>query len=193
MSEFNEEKITSLGEENYKWYILVTYNTQRAVAPIPNDEKRRAQKLQKLISAKHLEGFVKEIFVPIVEQKDFHTQEIIEINLAPGYIFINANLTPEVKELIRYSQIGLLMGGYEKPTEIPESTIQKNKDKIAKKAGEGSSFEIGQVVKIISGNFLDFSGVVTKVLDDKGCVEVSISIFGRYESIVFHITEIQKQ
>ena len=52
-------------------------------------------------------------------------------------------------------------------------------------------FAIGDKVKIVKGSFCDFDGTVKKVHAVEGTVQVTISIFGRSESIELDFSQIR--
>lgn len=190
MNDFIEEKIDNYSE--YKWYTLQTYNALKARMNFINDEKRRIKKLQDLIKKQGLEEYFKEIFLPLIEKKDIYTQELQEVNLAPGYIFVHMHLTNEVKSFLMHSQTGLLMGGYNTPHIVSEEKIKKLKNNVAAKLNLNTSFYVGEVVKITNRDFADFDGIITELFMEEGYANVSISIFGRNTLIKFRLTDLEK-
>jgi transcription antitermination factor NusG len=184
---FKEEKINF---SEYKWYIMSTFNTLKARTTLINDEKNKIKKLETLIKSEELEEYFEEIFIPITLKKNIYTQELKEVNLAPGYIFIKMNLTNKVKSFLINIRIGLLMGGYKEPKIVSEEIIQKMKQNVENyNSGEGI-FSIGETVKITNRDFADFDGIITEIFEDSA--NVSISIFGRHTIIKFKITDLEK-
>jgi transcription termination/antitermination protein NusG len=190
MNQFIEEKINNLYE--YKWYILQTYNSLKARTNFVNDERIREKKLHEILKARNLDEYVQEIFIPALEKKDLYTQELKSINLAPGYIFIHMYLVEEIKELIKFSKIGILMGGYQNPHIVQESEIQNLKETIELKKNLNANFYIGEVVKIINKDFSDFNGIINELFVEEKTANVSISIFGRQTLIKFPFTDLEK-
>jgi transcription antitermination factor NusG len=187
---FEEEKIEGFSE--YKWYIMSTFNALKARTSFINDEQRKVKKLQTLIASEGLEEYFQEIFLPIANKKDIYTQETKEVNLAPGYIFIKMHLTNEVKKFLMHTQIGLIMGGYNNPKTVSEEKIEKMKENIGNQSGNNDTFYVGEIVKIINRDFLDFDGVITEIFKEEESANVSISIFGRHTLIKFKLTDLEK-
>lgn len=189
LSDFQEEQIEF---SEYKWYIISTFNALKARTNFLNDEKRKVKKLENLIISENMQEYFQEIFLPIVSKKDIYTQESKEVNLAPGYIFVKMHLTNEVKTFLMHTQVGLLMGGYNNPKIIPESQINKMKSNIENQINNNDTFYVGETVKIINRDFLDFDGVITEIFKEEETANVSISIFGRHTLIKFKLTDLEK-
>ena len=73
--------------------------------------------------------------------------------------------------------------------------LEKKKVTVTQK----HKFEVGDVVKIVDGVFINFTGTVTEVFQDKGRLSVLVSIFGRDTQVddlefiqVEHVTDGQK-
>ena len=93
-------------------------------------------------------------------------------------------LTKEVKYIIE-NTMGVIKfvgpkGGH--PIPLRESEVKRIFGEIERKEGREvlvTPFKKEDHVKIIAGPFIDFSGVVEELNDDKQKVKVVISIFGR--------------
>lgn len=192
MSEFIEEKIDGFSEYDYKWYILQTYNAITNRANFVNDEKRRVKRLQELAAGKNLQDHFQEIFLPIIEQKDIYTQEVKEVNLAPGYIYIKMHLTSDIKRLLMHSRTGILMGGYANPHVVPDDKVDKIKANVAARMNVNNSFLVGEAVRITKHDFADFDGIISEVLTEEASANVCVTIFGRNTIIKFPLNQLEK-
>jgi len=72
--------------------------------------------------------------------------------------------------------------GGDKPTPLSQrevdeilSELQEKKKSVVHK----HNISVGDIVKIVDGVFVNFTGTVTDVFHDKGRVSVLVSIFGR--------------
>jgi transcriptional antiterminator NusG len=80
-----------------------------------------------------------------------------------------------------------------KPTPLPKhevQTIQKYM-KLATPQFK-ADFTEGEAVKIVDGPFLDFLGTVKSINEEKGKVEVLVSIFGRETPVELDFLQVQK-
>ena len=53
-------------------------------------------------------------------------------------------------------------------------------------------YEVNDQVKIITGPFMDFTGVVTEINKDKNKVKVLVSMFGRETPVEVDFSEVEK-
>jgi len=51
---------------------------------------------------------------------------------------------------------------------------------------------VGQSVRIVSGPFKDFIGVVREILEDKGKLRVTVSMFGRETPVELEFAQVEK-
>lgn len=184
-----KEKNTISDDENsFKWYILQTYNAINTKLKFVNDEKRRGEKLQSFIEKYNMQKYFNEIFIPIKKKKDCN--KFIEVNCVTGYIFIHAILNSESKKFLMSTNTGYLMGG-SNPKVISDEEINILKTKI-NDAEKNSDFYVGEVVKIIHKDFLDFDGVISDLFLKEGFANVVITIFGRNTTIKFKLSDLEK-
>ena len=102
----------------------------------------------------------------------------------PGYILINMEMNKLTKYIIENIQGVIRFVGPKGKDPIPLllKEIQSIFGEVERKEGHEvlvTPFKKEDHVKIIAGPFIDFSGVVEELNDDKQKVKVVISIFGR--------------
>ena len=134
----------------------------------------------------NVENFIEEVFVPfekVVKVKN-NKKLIKERVFFPGYILIKMTLTPQSKYVIENTQGVISFVGPKggKPIPLRDKEVKRIFGEVERKEGREvlvTPFKKDDHVKIISGPFIDFSGVVEELNDDKQKVKVVISIFGR--------------
>ena len=134
----------------------------------------------------NIESFIDEVFVPyekVVKVKN-NKKQVIERVFFPGYILIKMALTPQSKYVVENTQGVISFVGPKGKNPIPlrEKEVKRIFGEVERKEGREvlvTPFKKDDHVKIISGPFIDFSGVVEELNDDKQKVKVVISIFGR--------------
>ena len=134
----------------------------------------------------NIESFIDEVFVPyekVVKVKN-NKKQVIERVFFPGYILIKMALTPQSKYVVENTQGVISFVGPKGKSPIPlrEKEVKRIFGEVERKEGREvlvTPFKKDDHVKIISGPFIDFSGVVEELNDDKQKVKVVISIFGR--------------
>ena len=134
-----------------------------------------------------LKGRIKEIFVPfekiVVIKND--KKRIKERMFFPGYIMINVAMDNEIKYFIENSASVMSFVGPkgQMPAPLREKEVKRIFGEVRRKEGIVDNVDVpfkkDDHIKVISGPFIDFNGVVEEVNKDKQKVRVIISIFGR--------------
>ena len=160
-----------------KWYSLKV---------ISGKEKTTKENIIFEAESQNMSQFIEDIFVPfekVIEMKN-NKKKVKEKLFFPGYILINMDLNKETRYLIEningvLSFVGTKGGD---PVPLRDEEIKRIFGEIERKDGQEViqvSFMKGDSVKIISGPFVDFNGVVDEINQDKQKVKVIVSIFGR--------------
>ena len=134
-----------------------------------------------------LQSKINEIFVPfekiVVIKND--KKRIKERMFFPGYIMINMVMDVESKYFIENSTsvISFVSPKGKMPTPLREKEVKRIFGEVRRKEGKldivDVPFKKDDHVKVISGPFIDFNGVVEEINQDKQKVKVVVSIFGR--------------
>ena len=134
----------------------------------------------------NVEDNIEEVFVPFEKVvKIRNNKKIIKERVFfPGYILIKMKLNKVTKYFIENIQgvISFVGPKGKKPIPLREAEIKKIFGEVERKEGREmivSPFKKNDSVKIIAGPFIDFTGAVDEINDDKQKVKVIISIFGR--------------
>ena len=130
---------------------------------------------------------IREIFVPfekiVVIKND--KKQIKERMFFPGYIMINMDMDVEAKYFVENSTsvISFVAPKGKMPAPLREKEVKRIFGEVRRKEGIPDivdvPFKKDDHVKVSSGPFIDFNGVVEEVNKDKQKVRVIISIFGR--------------
>ncbi len=130
----------------------------------------------------------------LIRQALVPTQQVVEIKNGkkvtverkeyPGYVLVEMVLNQDTMHIINGIQgVIKFVGQGWTPQPLRQEEVNRLlgvKEEIdEKKPEEDIPFLVGQVVEIMEGPFLEFSGTVEKVIPDKGKVCVSVSLFGR--------------
>ncbi|MDX8430469.1 MAG: transcription termination/antitermination protein NusG [Candidatus Algichlamydia australiensis] len=158
-----------------QWYV---------VQVMSGHEKKVKRALEENREQSGMLDLIEEVLLPIenVAEVKGGQQTVVEKRLWPGYLLLRMNLTDDVWLYIKNTNgvIGFLGGG--KPTPLSQvevdnilEELKSRKDEVVQK----HKLEVGDVVKITDGVFVNFTGEVLEVHPDKGRVSVLVSIFGR--------------
>lgn len=159
-----------------KWYVVHTYASH---------EFKIKEAIEKGIKDnKNLSSKINQILIPT--QKTFHIRDGKKVErekkLFNSYIIIEAELTPDVFSYIRrIPGVTHFLGSDKKAQPLSEKEVNRllgiaDRDHEDKKI---TNFIPGDMVKITSGPFNDFEGIVEKIHDDKMKLTVKVTVFGR--------------
>lgn len=171
-----------------QWYIVQTYSGHENKAKIALEERIR--------SSQHAEDF-EEIFIPtetVTEVRNGKRREVTR-KFYNGYIFVKMNLNDQTWHIVKDTPkvVGFL-GNQRDPVPVPESEVKQITQRIEEgkmQAGPSFSFSQGDKVRVIEGNFKDFTGSVEEVDSEKERLKVFVEIFGRPTSVEFSFTQVE--
>lgn len=183
MSELNE----------LKWYVL------KAISGQENKVKTYIENEIKRLDMQHL---VTQVVIPTEKVVQVRNGKKIlkERPYYPGYLMVEANLIGEVPHTIKnipgvISFLSLTKGGDPVPMRKSEvnkmlGTIDELADNIS--MDNSISFTEGESIKVISGPFNGFDGIIEKVFEDKKKLRISTLIFGRKTPVELNYSEVEK-
>ncbi|MBN2260278.1 MAG: transcription termination/antitermination protein NusG [Clostridiales bacterium] len=166
-----------------KWYVVHTYS---------GHENKVKLNLEKIVENRGMEDVIQEIEVP--------TEEVIEIKngkkkvkqrkIFPGYVLVKMLMTNESWYVVRNTRgVTGFVGPGSKPVPLTD-------DEVKNMGIEASLPEInvtvGDSVRVITGPFESFIGVVKDLNHEKSTLKVMISMFGRDTSVELEYTQVEK-
>ena len=134
----------------------------------------------------NIEQMIDEVFVPfekVIELKN-NKKVVKEKMFFPGYILIKMHMNKKSKYVIEnINGVMSFVGPKGKfPIPLRDAEIKRIFGEVERQEGREvmvTPFKKDDYVKVIAGPFIDFSGTVEEVNDDKQKVKIVISIFGR--------------
>ena len=156
-----------------------------SIRVISGKEKKIQEEVNWKIEENNLQDDIQELFVPtekIVEMKDGKKKVKTRV-FFPGYILIKMNLNNQTRYLIENVNNVLSFVG---PKGRPQAVRPEEIDRIVGVVKKGEvhenlqhPFKVGDTIRVIDGPFMDFSGFINEINDEKQKLKVSVSIFGR--------------
>ena len=153
---------------------------------ISGREKSTEENILRAAGDNSITDEIEEVFVPfekVVEMRN-NKKRIREKMFFPGYILIKMNLDKKSKYIVENAPGVLSFVGPKGKTPVPlrEDEIKRIFGEVERKEGREfveTPYKKGDPIKVIAGPFIDFTGFVEEVNEDKQKVKVSVSIFGR--------------
>ena len=166
-----------------KWYVLHV---------VSGGEDLYKRDLLKAVEEASLNESLEEVLVPVRKKIDDSDKETSE-RIFPGYVLLNADLTPDLLFVItRIPRFFRFAGGLPpKPLSQKEldtifSSVNKPVEKVV-----ATNVSVGSEVKVVKGPFSGFSGIVEEVDLPKMRVKLVLSIFGRMTSVLVDFDQLE--
>ncbi len=179
----------------FDWYAIQT---------LSNMEQKVKKYLDKFIEIEGLQDYIKEVLMPTENvqevRKGKKTQRVRK--LYPNYIFLRMRLFDEEGRLInkpwffvRNVQGVIDFIGGEHPVKLKPAEIAQIQEQI--KAAEGKvvpkvQFNEGEEVKILEGPFMNLTGTIDSLDNERGKMQVSVSIFGRLTPVELEFWQVER-
>lgn len=169
-----------------RWYVIYCNTGQ---------ENKVADLIKVRAENSGLKDFIIETLVPTQEKITIKKGEkkAVAEKIYKGYIFVNMVLNDKTWPLIRDTQGVINFAGTGKePTPVTDAEIEAIKE-FAKQKQSSYKLNIieGDKIKIINGDFKNFTGTITAIDRDKGKVKVSVMVFSRETAIELDVTDIE--
>ena len=167
---------------------------------ISGKEQATKENILREAEEKSIEQDIEEVFLPyekVVEVRN-NKKRVKEKMFFPGYILINMQMNNNSKYVVENTPGVLSFVGPKgsDPVPLKDKEIKRIFGEVADKEGRElitTSYKVGDSVKVISGPFIDFTGNVEEVNDEKQKVKVVVSIFGRPTSVELDCFQIESQ
>ena len=170
-----------------KWYVVHTYASH---------EFKIKEAIEKGIRDTDLEDKFGQILIPT--QKTFHIRDGKRIErekkLFNSYIIIEMELTPQsMNYVMGIPGVTNFLGTGKKPQSLTENEVNRllgisDRDKDTSKEYE---YLPGDMVKINSGPFTDFEGVIDKISEDNQKLTIKVTVFGRVTPVEVKIDQVE--
>ena len=152
------------------------------------------KELEKL---KEKDDRIEEIFVPEEETKKKvgGKEKKVKKNITSGYIYIKMRFDEDLWKKIReIPNVGVLLGDIGRPMPVSEHSIEKLKKGVEMgRVSSIFSISVGDRVRVKSGVFKGFTGVVESISEDGKKARLLVSIFGRRTPVEIEISDLEKE
>jgi len=166
-----------------RWYVVHTYSGY---------ENKVKANIEKTVENRGMQDLIHEISVPlqdVVEIKDGQ-KKTVQRKVFPGYVLIDMVMTDETWYVVRNTRgVTSFVGPGSKPVPLTEAEVRT--------MGIGGEVEhldveVGDMVCVAAGPFVDSVGQIKEVNANKKIVVVNLSIFGRETPVELDFAQIDK-
>lgn len=184
--EEGQEKMKYIGE----WYVVHTYSGY---------ENKIKVDLAKRVESMGMQDKIFEVLIPEEQEIEYKggKRKVTFKRVFPGYVIVNMIMDEDSWYVVRHTPgVTGFVGSGTKPIPLQPEEIER----ILKQMGliEGAKpkkiidVEVGESIRVKTGPFANFEGVVRELLSDRGKIRVNISMFGRETPVELDYEQIEK-
>jgi len=174
------------------WYVIHSYSGY---------ENKVKANLETRTRSMHMEDRIFEVAIPMEDVVEFKGGKKVTTpkKVFPGYILVRMYLDDDSWYAVRNTPgVTGFVGSGIKPTPLARREIERflgvQEEEEKKKAPRFKpAWEIGENVRVVTGPFADFNGVIEDMNIDQQKVTVLVNIFGRDTPVELGFGDIQKQ
>jgi transcription termination/antitermination protein NusG len=179
--------ISEAENKKARWYVVHTYS---------GHENKVAETLKQRAETLGLTDKIIAVLIPTQEKIQIKRGQRKTVNekIFPGYMLVQMELTDDSWLAVRTTQgVTGFVGIGTKPTPLPRHEVEAIQKYMSQGAPQyKAEYVEGEAVRITDGPFNDFLGTVKSINEEKGKVEVLVSIFGRETPVELDFLQVQK-
>ncbi len=172
------------------WYVIHTYSGY---------ENKVKANLERRIHSMNMQDKIFRVLVPMEDEVEFKDgkRKITPKKVFPGYVLVEMTMDDQSWYVVRNTQgvTGFVgsPGPGEKPVPLPDKEVKTILKQMGIEAPKLKiDFKKGDRVKVTSGPFFDFTGVVDEITPEKERLRALISIFGRETPVELEFFQVEK-
>lgn len=173
------------------WYVIHSYSGY---------ENKVKANLETRIQSMHMEDRIYEVHIPMEDVVEFKGGKKVTVpkKVFPGYLLVRMTLDDDSWYAVRNTPgvTGFVAGNAQKPTPLSRREVERflgvQAEEEKAKPRFKPEWEVGEQVRVGTGPFADFNGVIEEINIDQQKVRVLVNIFGRDTPIELGFDDIQK-
>jgi transcriptional antiterminator NusG len=173
------------------WYVIHSYSGY---------ENKVKANLETRIQSMHMEDKIFEVHIPMEDVVEFKGGKKVTVpkKVFPGYILVRMSLDDDSWYAVRNTPgvTGFVAGNAQKPTPLSRREVERflgvQEEEEKGKPRFKPEWDVGEQVRVVTGPFADFNGVIEELNVDQQKVVVLVNIFGRDTPVELGFEDIQK-
>lgn len=169
------------------WFVIHTYSGY---------ENKVKANLEKRIESMNMEDKIFRILVPMEDEVEYKDgkRKVTKRKVFPGYVLVEMIMTDDSWYVVRNTPgVTGFVGSGSKPISLTDDEANQIIRQMGMEEPRAKiDYQVGEQVKVISGPFENYSGVIEEILLDRGRLRVLISMFGRETPVELEYEQVEK-
>jgi len=169
------------------WYVIHTYSGY---------ENKVKANLERRVASMGMQDMIFRVFVPTEEEIEFKDgkKKINKKKVFPGYVLVEMVMSDDSWYVVRNTPgVTGFVGSGNRPIPLEPDEVRAILKQLGfDEAKPKVAFAVGDTVRVVSGPFENFSGVIEEVNIERGKLRVSISMFGRETPVELDFEQVEK-
>jgi len=195
----HEDEITSISEpspfdRSGRWYVVHTY---------AGYENKVKSNLASRVRSMAVEDRIFEVVIPMEDVIEFKNgrKVVVQKKVFPGYLLVRMGLDDHAWYVVRNTPgVTGFVGSGAKPTPLSRKEVEnilgtgvtEVGPQAEKKVRPRLEYEVGEQVRVVTGPFADFNGVISEIDVDRSKLKVLVNIFGRETPVELEFGDVAK-
>ena len=180
---------TEIKAPEKRWYVIHTYSGYEN--KVKSNLERRTQSMRSQGGEK-----IAQVLVPTEKEKEIKGGKRREVDrkIYPGYVLVEMIMDDDSWYVVRNTPgVTGFVGSGARPVPLEETEVRQLLKQLRDETPKYRiTFQKGSTVRITTGPFADFTGVVDEVMLEKEKVRVLVSIFGRATPVELNFGDVEK-
>ncbi|GBF33375.1 transcription antitermination protein NusG [Desulfocucumis palustris] len=172
---------------NKQWYVIHTYSGY---------ENKVKANLEKRIESMNMEEKIFRILVPMEDEIEVKNgkRKVNKRKIFPGYVIVEMIMTDDSWYVVRNTPgVTGFVGTGSKPIPLTEGeAMQIIKSMGVEEPKARVDFIVNQHIRVKSGPFENFEGIIEEIYPEKSKLKVMISMFGRDTPVELDFSQVEK-
>jgi transcriptional antiterminator NusG len=177
-----------------RWYVVHTY---------AGYENKVKQNLASRVRSMAVEDRIFEVVIPMEDVIEFKNgrKVVVQKKVFPGYLLVRMALDDHAWYVVRNTPgVTGFVGSGAKPTPLSRKEVEdilgtgvtEVGPQAEKKVRPRLEYETGEQVRVVTGPFADFNGVISEIDVDRSKLKVLVNIFGRETPVELEFGDVAK-
>ncbi|HVJ96304.1 MAG TPA: transcription termination/antitermination protein NusG [Acidimicrobiia bacterium] len=178
-----------------RWYVVHTY---------AGYENKVKSNLASRVRSMAVEDRIFEVVIPMEDVIEFKNgrKVVVQKKVFPGYLLVRMDLDDHAWYVVRNTPgVTGFVGSGAKPTPLSRKEVEnilgtgEIEEGVAageKKVRPRLEYEVAEQVRVVTGPFADFNGVISEIDVDRSKLKVLVNIFGRETPVELEFSDVAK-